>query len=328
MVLEEGNRSRVRRSGRRILTSSLYSVRSARPTESRPWSDIFHSDLTMQELQQLPLDLIEPNHSQPRRYFDEATLEELAGSIAERGVLQPVLVRPLEDGKYQMVAGERRWRAAQIAGLTTIPALVSAYDDLAALEVGLIENMARQDLNPLEEARACATLVSEFGLTYRQVGERVGRGSVTVWNLVRLLDLSTEILELIERGELSKSHGTALLAVEDSLVRSRLARAAIEHGWSTRTLDAQVRASNISPGDGSGSADSSVSPGASSTPLPSEEVAVNIARVWGDAVGAEVEVRTLSGRKLRVEFVFESPEGALAVGGRIGEAIARGSKRR
>ena len=138
----------------------------------------------------------------------------------------------------------------------------SEYDDLAALEAGLIENMAREDLNPIEEARACATLVQELGLTYRQLGERLGRGSVTVWNLVRLLDLSAEILELIERGELSKSHGTALLTVEDSLVRSQLARAAIGHGWSTRTLNAHARASNNSPGDGSGSGDSSVSPAA------------------------------------------------------------------
>jgi ParB family chromosome partitioning protein len=288
----------------------------------------------MQELQEIPLGLIEPNLSQPRRYFDEEALEALADSVRERGVLQPVLVRPLEDGKFQLVAGERRWRAARLAGLETIPALISEYDDLAALEAGLIENMARQDLNPVEEARACATLVQELGLTYRQLGERVGRGSVTVWNLVRLLDLSAEILELIERGELSKSHGTVLLTVEDSLVRSQLARAAIEHGWSTRTLDAHARSSNNSPApssappDHSSPAHSSASPDHSAGPLSSDETAMNIARVWGDAVGEEVMVRTLSGRKLRVEFVFDSPEGALALGGRIGEAIARGTKRR
>ncbi len=107
--------------------------------------------------------MIEPNLSQPRRYLDEETLQELAGSIGERGVLQPVLVRPLKDGKYKLVAGERRWRAAKLAGLQSIPALVSRYDDLAALEVGLIENMAREDLNPVEEARACQTLVIGAG---------------------------------------------------------------------------------------------------------------------------------------------------------------------
>jgi ParB family chromosome partitioning protein len=288
--------------------------------------DIFRSDIAMQELQEIPLGLIEPNLSQPRRYFDEEALEALADSVRERGVLQPVLVRPLEDGKFQLVAGERRWRAAKLAGLETIPALISEYDDLAALEAGLIENMARQDLNPVEEARACATLVQELGLTYRQLGERVGRGSVTVWNLVRLLDLSAEILELIERGELSKSHGTVLLTVEDSLVRSQLARAAIEHGWSTRTLDAHARASNGAVPAELQDLEGQVQP---RDPQQAQDMtALNIARVWGDAVGEEVMVRTLSGRKLRVEFVFDSPEGALALGGRIGEAIARGTKRR
>jgi ParB family chromosome partitioning protein len=138
-----------------------------------------------QQLQDLPVEEIEPNLAQPRRYFDEGALEALASSVGERGVLQPVLVRPRQDGSYELVAGERRWRAAKIAGLATIPALVSAYDDLAALEVGLIENMAREDLNPIEEARACATLVQELGLTYRQLGERLGRGSVTVWTCPR-----------------------------------------------------------------------------------------------------------------------------------------------
>jgi ParB family chromosome partitioning protein len=153
-----------------------------------------------QELRELPLQEIEPNLSQPRRYFDEEALKALAGSVEERGVLQPVLVRPLASSRYQLVAGERRWRAAQIAGLETIPALLSPYDDLAALEAGLIENMAREDLNPMEEARACVTLVNELGLTYRQLGTRVGRSEATMWNVVHLLDLSEEIIELLERG--------------------------------------------------------------------------------------------------------------------------------
>ena len=122
-----------------------------------------------QQLQDLPVDLIEPNLEQPRQYFDEAKLQELAASVRERGILQPVLVRPLQDGKYQLVAGERRWCAARIAGMETIPALISEYDDLAALEVGLIENMAREDLNPVEQARACQTLVNELGLSKRGI---------------------------------------------------------------------------------------------------------------------------------------------------------------
>ena len=113
--------------------------------------------------------MIGPNPSQPRCYFDEGTLKELAGSVGERSVLQPILVRPLEDGRYSLIAGERRWRAAKLAGLETVPALVSRYEDPAALEAGLIENMAREDLNPVEEARACNTLVEEFGLTQEKV---------------------------------------------------------------------------------------------------------------------------------------------------------------
>jgi ParB family chromosome partitioning protein len=328
-----------------------------------------------QDLQHLPLDAIEPNLHQPRRHFDEETLQELAGSIRERGVLQPVLVRPINQDKhqfigggkntYQLIAGERRWRAAQLAGLQMIPALISEYDDLAALEIGLIENMAREDLNPVEEARACVTLVNELGLTYRQLGERVGRSEATMWNAVHLLDLSEEIIELLERGELSKTHGTALLVAKDPQVRLELAQKAIEHGWSVQTLKAHARESNNSPdhpahssalGHSSDSGHSPASPNhlahssapahssdsahssaSGHSPAPpvhplhgdgSDDLAMNIARVWGDAVGVEVMVRTLPDRKLRVEFVFESPEGALAVGGQLAEKVARGSKRR
>jgi ParB family chromosome partitioning protein len=269
-----------------------------------------------QELRDLPVDAIEPNLSQPRRYFDEEAMDALAASVGERGVLQPVLVRPRKDGSYELVAGERRWRAAKLAGLTTIPALVSAYDDLAALEVGLMENMARQDLNPVEEARACVTLARECGLNYRQIASRVGRGHVTVWNLMHLLDLPVEVLELLERGALSKSHGTALLVASDPRVRSRLAGEAIEQGWSTRTLEARARASNtVEPGN----------------PVQADgvsELISNIARVWGDALGVEVQVRAMGGRKLRVEIPFYSPEGALGLGGKIREEIAKGKKRR
>jgi ParB family chromosome partitioning protein len=275
-----------------------------------------------QDLRELPLGLIEPNLAQPRRHFDEDTLLELAGSIGERGVLQPVLVRPGEDGRYGLVAGERRWRAAQIAGLQTIPALVSAYDDLAALEAGLIENMARENLNPVEEARACATLVQELGLTHQEIADRVGRSASGVSNLTRLLNLSVEILDLMERGELGLRHGLALLVAKDPQVRGELARKAVAEGWTVLRLEARACESNADaskPGEGS-----------EGQGLDSEEdvTAMNIARVWGDAVGAEVAVRPVSGRKVRVEFVFESPEGALAVGGRIAEMIARGSKRR
>jgi ParB family chromosome partitioning protein len=288
----------------------------------------------LQELRDLPVEQIEPNLSQPRRYFDEATLEELAGSLKERGVLQPVLVRPLKEGKYQLVAGERRWRAAKLAGLETIPALLSPYDDGAALEVALIENMAREDLNPVEEARACATLVKELGLTIEQVGQRVGRSRVAVSNLMRLLGLSEEILELLERGQLSEGHGRALLTAKDRESHRELARKTIEKGWSVRVLEDRARESNgtdsvpKSPGSASDSA----------VPMPRQDsgqqghdlgvTVFNVAKVWGDVLGVEVQVRTLRAPKLRVEVVFNSAEAALAAGGHLAEQVARGKKRR
>ena len=160
-----------------------------------------------EELREVPVESISPNPNQPRRRFDEEALSALAESLGERGVLQPVLVRPKPDGTYELIAGERRWRAARIAGMKTIPALVRPHDDAASLELALIENMAREDLNPVEEARACAALVEELGLTREQVGRRVGRGRVAVTNLMRLLDLPDEALELLEGGALSEGHG-------------------------------------------------------------------------------------------------------------------------
>src|SRR5947209_12479504 len=159
-----------------------------------------------EELRQVALELIAPNPNQPRRSFDEAALTGLADSIRQRGVLQPVLVRPVLGGRYELVAGERRWRAAKLAELESIPAIVRRHDDAASLEVAVIENMAREDLNPVEEARACAALVEELGLTREDVGLRVGRSRVAVSNLIRLLELPDEALELLERGELSEGH--------------------------------------------------------------------------------------------------------------------------
>src|SRR4051794_11993181 len=167
------------------------------------------------ELRDVPVELIAPNPRQPRRRFDEESLRALAGSVRERGIVQPVLVRPVAGGTYELIAGERRWRAARLAELETVPALVRPRDDAEALEVALIENMAREDLNPVEEARACAALVEELGLTREEVGRRVGRSRVAVSNLLRLLDLPDDVLELLEAGSLSEGHGRALLLAED-----------------------------------------------------------------------------------------------------------------
>src|SRR5947209_13530291 len=199
-----------------------------------------------EEFRQLPIELIVPNPHQPRQVFDENPLLALAESIRARGVLQPVLARPLAGGRFELIAGERRWRAARLAELESIPAVIRHHDDAASLEVALIENMAREDLNPVEEARACAALVEELGLTREEVGLRVGRSRVAVSNLIRLLDLPDDALALIERGDLSEGHGRALLLADDHAERRSLARAAVEGRWSVRELESRARATATS----------------------------------------------------------------------------------
>src|SRR3954464_3149577 len=196
------------------------------------------------QLREGAAELVRPNPAQPRKRFDEAGLTALAESLTERGVLQPVLVRPRPGGAYELVAGERRWRAAKLAGLEMMPALVQHRGDEASLEVALIENMAREDLNPVESARAVAALVEELGLTREEVGRRVGRSRVAVSNLLRLLDLPDEALALVEDGSLTEGHGRALLLADDHGARRRLARAAADGGWSVRVLEQRARESN------------------------------------------------------------------------------------
>ena len=167
------------------------------------------------ELRDISIELVEPNPSQPRRRFDEDALDALAASLTENGVLQPILVRPLDGGRYELVAGERRWRAAERAGIAVLPAIVERRDDASSLEAAIVENMAREDLNPLEEARAVAALVEELGLTREEVGRRVGRSRVAVSNLLRLLDLPAEVIELLEAGRITEGHGHAVRLAED-----------------------------------------------------------------------------------------------------------------
>ena len=197
-----------------------------------------------EELRPLPVSLIDPNPNQPRSAVDEDGLVALAESVRANGVLQPVLVRPAKGGRYELIAGERRWRAAKLAGLEEVPGVVRPHDDAASIELALVENMAREDLNPIDEARACSALVEELGLTREEVGRRVGRSRVAVSNLIRLLDLPDEAIALIERGDLSEGHGRALLLATDHADRRRLARSAVEAGWSVRVLEQHAREAN------------------------------------------------------------------------------------
>ncbi len=271
-----------------------------------------------EELREVPVESISPNPRQPRRHFEEEALNALAGSLGERGVLQPVLVRPNPQGTYELVAGERRWRAARIAGMKTIPALVRPHDDAEALELALIENMAREDLNPVEEARACTALVEELGLTREQVGRRVGRGRVAVSNLMRLLDLPDEVLGLLEEGTLSEGHGRALLLAKDHAARRGLARSAVADGWSVRTLEERARRSDEGARVGPGREKPARTRKLRGVHPDQAAVAEEIETALGEALGAEVKVRPQADGGYRVELAFDSREDALALAVRLG----------
>jgi ParB family chromosome partitioning protein len=193
------------------------------------------------ELRELPVALIKPNPAQPRKRFDPDTLAGLAASIEATGVVQPLLVRPLPDGSYELVAGERRWRAAQQAGLDRVPAIVRDAAEADALQTALIENVVREDLNPVDEARACATLVEDLGVSKQELGRRVGRSRPAVSNLIRLLELPDDVLALLESGELSEGHGRALLQVKGTDARRRLAHGAATAAWSVRETEKRAR---------------------------------------------------------------------------------------
>ncbi len=267
-----------------------------------------------QELRDLPVELIAPNPAQPRRRFDAEALQALAGSLGERGVLQPVLVRPKAGGTYELVAGERRWRAAQLAELASIPALIRPRDDAEAIELALIENMAREDLSPIEEARAVAALVEELGLTREEVGRRVGRSRVAVSNLVRLLDLPDETIELLQEGSLSEGHGRALLLAEDHAARASLARTAVQEGWSVRLTEARARAENAKAAEPSEPGRRRIS---GRIHPDQQQAAIEIAEALAGALGAEVSVRPTRNGGYRAELSFASTEEAIELARRL-----------
>jgi ParB family chromosome partitioning protein len=267
-------------------------------------------------LRELPVDLIAPNPKQPRRSIDDDALSALAGSLAEQGVLQPVLVRP-KAGRYELIAGERRWRAARLAGIERIPALVRTADEAHTLELALVENMAREDLNPVEEARACAALAEELGLTQEEIGRRVGRSRVAITNLLRLLDLPDETLQMIEERRLSEGHGRALLMASDHDERRRLARRAAREGWSVRATERRARASNEARVGAPGALRVLDARGRDGIRAEREAVAQEIAETLEAAIGAEVSVRCEADGTYRAALSFGSPEEARALARRL-----------
>jgi len=193
------------------------------------------------ELAEIPVDAIHPNPRQPRRRFEPEAASGLAESVRRQGVIQPLLVRPRGVGGYEIVAGERRWRAAREAGRETVPAVVRTADDRDTLLLGLVENVAREQLTPIEEARAYAVLIDEFSLSLGEVAERVGRSKPSVSNRIRLLELPDDVLGMVERGQLSEGHARAVLAVPDREGRRRLAREIVRRGLSVRAAEQRAK---------------------------------------------------------------------------------------
>lgn len=264
-------------------------------------------------LREVPVELIEPNPRQPRRDFDEEALVALSESIASRGVLQPVVVTPLAGGKFELIAGERRLRASKLAGLESIPAVIRHSDDWERLDLALAENMARVDLNPVEEARACAMLVDDLGLSKAEVGRRVGKSRVAVSNLVRLLDLPDEALVAIEAGALSEAHGRAILTCKDHDARKMLVRDAREHGWSVR--ETERRARELEEGTAAERPAEAVHPDLAEALAGAEEALTA-------ALGRPVRVRP-RGKRCRVELDFDTPAEAAELAERLIEQARR-----
>jgi len=240
-------------------------------------------------VREIPVDEIRPRPGQPRRTFREESLQELAASMREHGVVQPLIVRKVAGGGYELVAGERRWRAARLAGMRTVPAIVRPLSDAQALEVSLIENLQREDLNPLEEAEAYRQLMEIVGLTQEQLAERVGKSRSHIANMLRLLSLPDEVKEYVSRGTLSMGHARALLSLPSAAAQIALARKVARQGLSVRQVEAAVK-------------------GRGRRPSRSEEPELrHIEDRLRMALGTQV--RVVQGRKRgKIEIMYYSPE--------------------
>ena len=197
-----------------------------------------------ERISKLKISLIDPKRDQPRKHFDKEALDQLASSIREHGLLQPILVREYGEGRYQIIAGERRFRACKLAGLTEIPAIIVERDDKSAAQLALIENIQREDLNPLEEAQAYRALATDYGMTQEEISEKVGKSRSAIANAMRLLDLPEEVLALVATRELSAGHARALLGVKNRDAMILLAQKAVEQELSVREIEQFVKLAN------------------------------------------------------------------------------------
>jgi len=269
------------------------------------------SDASNDELRSVPIDRIEPNPYQPRGDIDESALDALASSIASAGVMQPIVVRPRESDhagpRYQLIAGERRWRAATRLGLQTIPAVVRSVDDQTAAEWALVENLQREDLNPLERAEAFRRLSREFNLTHETIAEQVGLNRASISNHLRLLELDDHTKEALRDGRLTMGHARALLAITNEQSRVSLSRRAINEHWSVRRLEQAIRKTNDASSAGTQRENAAPTPGAMQTDA--------LARRIGEALGTSVRIQPGKKKgtgKLAIDFYsFEQFEGLL-----------------
>jgi ParB family chromosome partitioning protein len=258
-------------------------------------------------LAEIPLDAIDPNPDQPRRAVDPAAIEALADSIRASGLVQPVTVRPAgEPGRYELVAGERRWRAARQAGLERIPALVREADERERLELALVENLVREDLNAIEVARACATLLEDFGQTHAELARRLGRSRPAVSNLVRLLELPDDVQQMVVDGRLSEGHARAVLGADGARARRHLAERIAAEGLSVRQAEALARAA------------ASPARAATRRPAPPAELSDGALEAFYGAFGAPVRVRPGPRGQVVVELRFASADDLRAAMERLG----------
>ncbi len=263
---------------------------------------------------EVPIELISPNPGQPRTEIDSASISALAESIAAVGVIQPLVVRALPDGRYELIAGERRWRAAREAGLELVPALLRDESEADRLQTALIENVAREELNPVDEARACASLVDDLGVSKEELARRLGRTRPAISNLIRILDLPDEVLELLAAGELTEGHGRAILIAKDNEVRRRLAADAAKAGWSVR--ETERRAKDVTE----------VKAHARVVTHPDQQAALERAEdLLESALGTGVRVRAAR-TGIRAELRFDGPRRAAPVRRRTRRRLTRAAQ--
>lgn len=269
----------------------------------RSYDDVYAENSSEnQSTVEIRLAEIEPNRDQPRKDFDEAALAELADSISKHGLLQPILVRPMTNGGYQIIAGERRWRACRMAGLTSVPVVIREMNNNEAMEAALIENLQREDLNPVEEALGYRALIDEYGMTQEEAANRVGKSRPTIANAIRLLGLEPDELSLVRSGEISAGHARALLSITDSERRKKGLNLAKE-GASVREIERLAR-------------DNKVAKPAKKAPQTKDKFYVELELAMKNELGRKIKINP-SGKKGTIEIEFYSKDDLASIAARL-----------